>query len=208
MVVEIIAEWAVQVISAGGYFWVFFLMILESMIFPIPSEAVMPLAGYLIAEGGFTFLGVIFFSTLGSIVGSLISYYIGMYGGRKFVHKFGKYFLLDEEHLNWTESFFKRHGQKTIFISRLLPVVRHLISLPAGMGKMPLKRFIIYTILGAGIWNTFLAWLGYYFSDKWQMIHEYSKPLDYVAIVFLVVCVIWWIAKHIKRKRKIKKGKK
>ena len=107
MVVEIIAEWAAVWIALGGYFWVFFLMVLESMIVPVPSEAVMPLAGYLISKGNFTFFGVILFSTIGSLVGSLLSYWIGLFGGRKFIHRFGKYFLLDEEHLAWTENFFK-----------------------------------------------------------------------------------------------------
>jgi len=202
MVVEVIAELAVSLISSGGYFWVFFLMVLESMIFPIPSEAVMPLAGYLISLGKFSWFWVILFSTLGSLVGSLISYWIGLFGGRRFMRKFGKYFLLDEEHLMWTEKFFEKRGEIAIFISRFLPVVRHLISIPAGTGKMNLKKFLVYTFLGAGLWNGFLAWLGYFLSDKWILIHKYSQPLDILILALIIICIGWWIWKHIKRRKR------
>ncbi|MEM4270940.1 MAG: DedA family protein, partial [Candidatus Pacearchaeota archaeon] len=105
-------------------------MALESMIFPLPSELVMPFAGFLIAEGRFTWQGVVLFSTLGSIVGSLLSYYIGMYGGKPFLNRYVKYFFIRKKELEWTEKFFKRRGSLTIFISRFIPVVRHMISIP------------------------------------------------------------------------------
>ena len=201
MVVEIVAEWAVSLISSGGGFWLFFLMGLESMIFPIPSEVVMPLAGFLISKGTFSWIGVLILSTIGTIVGSLISYYMGLFGGRPFIRRYGKYFLLDDKHLEWTERFFRNRGEKAIFISRFLPVVRHLISIPAGMGKMNLKKFIFYTAIGGAMWNMFLAWLGFYLSDKWNLIHTYSKSLDIIVLVLLVGALIWWILIHLKRKR-------
>ena len=137
---------SMNIISFLGYGGVFFLMILESMVFPIPSELIMPFAGFLIARGEMNFPLVIIFSTLGSLVGSLISYYIGKYGGNKVVLRFGKYMFLDETDLMKTEKWFSEKGEKTVFISRFIPVVRHLISIPAGIGKMDLKKFCFYTI--------------------------------------------------------------
>jgi len=202
MVVEFVAEWAVSIIASIDYIGVFLLMALESMIFPIPSEIVMPLSGYLIARGEFDFFWVILFSTLGSVFGSLISYVIGYVGGRKVIQKIGKYLLLNEEHLTWTENFFKKHGQKTIFISRFIPVIRHLISIPAGIGKMNIKRFTFYTFVGAGIWNTFLAWLGYILSDKLLLISKYSRIIDIFILVLLVICIVLWLYSGLKKKTK------
>ncbi|NTW32816.1 MAG: DedA family protein, partial [Bacteroidetes bacterium] len=159
-----ITEFLVPIITAFigsiGYAGIFILMVLESMVAPVPSEAVMPFAGMLISKGEFTFAGVLFFSTFGSIVGSVISYYIGYYGGRPLVDRFGKYLLLDHHHLDLTEKYFQKKGDITIFICRFIPVVRHLISIPAGMGKMNIIKFSVYTIIGAGIWNAFLTYVG------------------------------------------------
>ena len=156
-----IANTAVAFISATSYPGIFLLMVLESMVFPVPSEAVMPFAGFLIVDGQFTFTGVIIASTLGSIVGSLLSYAMGFYGGKPFIKRFGKYLLLDVHDLEITEKFFAKRGELTIFIARFVPVIRHLISIPAGLGKMRLGKFIIYTTLGAGLWNSFLAFEGF-----------------------------------------------
>jgi len=182
-------------ISVGGYFALFILMALESMIAPVPSELVMPFAGFLVAENRFTLLGVAFVSSLGSVFGSLISYWMGVFGGRKFVTRFGRYLLLDEGHLQWTERWFQRAGDKTIFISRFVPVVRHLISIPAGIGRMELKKFVAYTFCGAFLWNLFLAWLGMLLREKWELVHTYSKQLDYIVIAVLVLLCIWFVWK-------------
>src|SRR3989344_5804666 len=150
MITEILAyigNLCVQLISYMGYFGVFVLMTFESMIIPIPSELVMPFAGFLAAKGEMSFILVVVFSSLGSVFGSLISYYIGKYGGRKLVFDYGKYFLLDETDLIKTEQWFSNKGEKTVFISRFIPVVRHLISIPAGIGKMNLGKFIFYTLI-------------------------------------------------------------
>src|SRR3989344_2465633 len=142
MIVEKLVDYIVAGISTGGYFGVFVLMALESMIAPVPSEVVMPFAGYLALQGQFNFWLVLLASSLGSIFGSFLSYYIGFYGGRPLVLKFGRYLLVEEEHLEWTEKWFRKQGDKTIFISRFVPVVRHLISIPAGIAKMPMRRFL------------------------------------------------------------------
>ena len=144
-------------INQCSYAGVFLLMTLESMVAPIPSELVMPFAGFLIFTGQFGVVPVMVASTLGSIVGSLLSYGMGMLG-KPVVLRYGRYLLLNVHHLEWTEKFFLRHGGKTIFISRFIPVVRHLISIPAGLARMPLIPFILYTAVGATLWNGFLTY--------------------------------------------------
>ncbi|KKT20070.1 MAG: hypothetical protein UW03_C0010G0014 [Candidatus Peregrinibacteria bacterium GW2011_GWA2_43_8] len=199
-ITEFLAEYITGFMESTGYITVFFGMIMESMVFPVPSEAIMPFAGFLIAEGRFSFLGVIGISTLGSIVGSLISYFIGLYGGRPFVNKFGKYVLLDQEELNLTERFFRKHGEATIFISRFIPVVRHLISLPAGLAKMNLWKFVILTVLGAGLWNAFLAYVGFYLKQNWEVVMKYSRIVDIVVLVILAVLVGMFVRRGWRKK--------
>jgi len=197
---ELIATYATSLIEKTGYMRVFILMTMESMGFPVPSEAVMPFAGFLIEQGTFTFQGVLFVSPLGSIFGSLISYYIGYFGGMPFVKKFGKYALLDMEELEATERFFKKRGELTIFICRLIPVVRHLISIPAGTGKMNIWKFSIFTILGAGIWNAFLTYVGYVLKSNWDEVMKYSHIIDIVVVIFLLGIVALYVYRHIKKR--------
>ncbi|MDP2586284.1 MAG: DedA family protein [Candidatus Komeilibacteria bacterium] len=197
---EFLAEHITNFINALGYPSVFLLMTAESMIFPIPSEAVMPFAGFLIASGDFTFLGVIFFSTLGSLVGSLLSYWIGQYGGRALIAKWGKYFLLNEADLNKTENFFKQKGELTIFVSRFIPIVRHLISLPAGLAKMNLLKFCVYTVIGAGLWNTFLAAAGFYLKNNWDSVIKYTEVIDLLMLGLLILAALYFVKKHFYQK--------
>jgi membrane protein DedA with SNARE-associated domain len=197
---EFIAEHATKLIHHGGYGMVTLLMTMESMILPVPSEGVMPFAGFLIYEGKFTFLGTIFFSTLGSIIGSLISYVAGIYGGKPFILKFGKYLLLDKHNLEATERFFGKYGDKTIFVSRFIPVVRHLISIPAGVGEMNLTKFCIYTIAGAALWNAFLAWVGFKLRNNWDEVIKYASVIDVVMVGVLVVMVIYFVYTQTKRR--------
>ncbi|MFA5358542.1 MAG: DedA family protein [Patescibacteria group bacterium] len=184
-----------SIIATAGYGGVIFLMILESMVIPVPSEAVMPFAGFLWFSGEMSFLPIVFFATLGSIIGSLLSYYIGYYGGRPLVMRFGKYLLLNEHHLDATEKFFAHYGDKAVFVSRFIPVVRHLISLPAGIGKMNIWKFGVYTVVGASLWNSFLAYLGYYLGSRWEEIRKFSEVLDIIIVIVLVVLIIWGVTK-------------
>jgi len=199
-----IADYATQFIASTGYVTVFLGMILESMVFPLPSEAIMPFAGFLVAEKRFDFSSVILISTFGSLIGSLISYYLGFYGGQPFIKKFGRYFLLDQTELDFTEKFFKKNGQATIFISRFIPVIRHLISLPAGMAKMNIWKFSILTVIGAGLWNAFLTFVGYRLRQNWQLVLKYSQTVDEVVVVIILVLIGLYIYRHL-HKRKNKK---
>ena len=199
--VERVAEFCTYIIAELGYLGVGFLMALESMIAPIPSELVMPFAGFLVAEGRMTLAGVIVATSMGSIIGSLISYYMGYYGGRPVVLKVGRYLLLNREHLEWTEQWFARHGSWTILVSRFIPVVRHLISIPAGMGRMRLVPFCIYTLIGATIWNTFLLVCGLKLRQNWTLVQKYSHELDLVVVALLIVGTIWFVVTHLRRSR-------
>jgi membrane protein DedA with SNARE-associated domain len=182
-------------------------MIMESMVLPVPSELVMPFAGFLVSSGGMKFALVVIFSTLGSLTGSLFSYYIGARWGNRFVLKYGKYLLLNEEHLKSTERWFSKKGDLTIFIGRFIPLVRHVISIPAGIGKMNIKKFIIYTLLGAGIWNAFLAYFGFVLGNNWQTIKQYSDYLSWGVLAIIILACAYFLWKEIK-KRKIRNRKR
>jgi len=200
-ITEFLVPRITHAIDMMGYPGVAFLMMLESMVFPIPSEAVMPFAGSLVPAGRFTFLGVVLASTLGSIVGSLLSYAMGYYGGRPFLLRFGRYLLLNPHDLEITERFFARRGSAAIFVARFIPVVRHLISVPAGMGRMRLWRFCVYTILGAACWNAILTWLGYHLGKHWDIIQKYSHPIDIVVLVLLALAIAFFVRSHLRGRR-------
>lgn len=201
MLTQTIVEWCTNVIHTSGYVGAGFLMMLESMIAPIPSEAVMPPVGILVKRGLFLPWLAILATSIGSITGSLISYYMGYYGGRPLILKVGKYLALEHEHLEWTEKWFQKHGFSTIFIGRFIPVVRHLISIPAGLGKMPILPFAIYTLIGATIWNSILLFIGYKFATYEKQIWEISHRFHIDAIVagMLFIIVAYLVYKNIMR---------
>ena len=197
-----VGAFCISIISSIGYFGVFLLMVMESMVLPVPSELVMPFAGFLISSGEMKFALVVIFSTLGSLAGSLVSYYIGKYGGNKLVLKSGRYFLLNKEHLMKTEKWFSEKGELTIFIGRFIPLVRHVISIPAGIGKMNIKKFIIYTLIGAGMWNSFLAYFGFVLGNNWETIKQYSDYVSFGVLFVLVVLIGYFVWKQVKKKRR------
>jgi membrane protein DedA with SNARE-associated domain len=197
---ETLLVYITQLISYLGYFGVFVLMTLESMIAPVPSEMVMPFAGFLVYSGQFQMVWVLVASSLGSIVGSLLSYWMGR-KGEAVVLRYGRYLLLNPHHLEWTELFFFRHGSKTIFISRFIPIVRHLISIPAGLGKMKLLPFIVYTAIGATMWNAFLTYLGLWLKEHWEVIHHYSHTLDLIVVAGGVLCLAGYLIWRYRRAR-------
>ena len=197
-----IGGFALSTISLLGYAGIFFLMMLESMIVPVPSEFVMPFAGFLVAQGTFSFLLVIIASTLGSITGSLIFYYIGKTGGHRLVEKYGKYVLVDAEDIRKTEEWFQKRGDLTVFLARLIPVVRHLISFIAGIGKMNVKKFSFYTVVGAVIWNAILTYIGYMLGQHWKEVSQYLEQLDIIIVIVLIVGCLYFAYRHITRKKK------
>jgi membrane protein DedA with SNARE-associated domain len=199
-----IALFCISIISSIGYLGVFLLMIMESMILPVPSELVLPFVGFLISSGEMNFLLVVIFATLGSLIGSLLSYYMGAHWGNRFVSKYGKYFLLNEGHLKNTKKWFSKKGELTVFIGRFIPVVRHIISIPAGIGKMNIKKFMVYTIIGAGMWNAFLTYFGLVLGNNWEIIKQYSDYISWGVLGVIILLGIYFLLKEIKKK-KIKK---
>jgi membrane protein DedA with SNARE-associated domain len=171
MISKIIAALSVLiigVISHAGYLGIVALMAIESACIPLPSEIIMPFSGYLVYAGRFNLFWVATFGAIGCNVGSLIAYEIGYYGGRHLVERYGSYILLSERELNVADRFFKRFGSITVFFSRLLPVVRTFIALPAGVARMPRLRFHIYTFIGSWPWCLGLAWVGLKLGEKWD----------------------------------------
>jgi membrane protein DedA with SNARE-associated domain len=201
-ITELIANYVTTFMNQTGYITVFVAMVLESMVFPIPSEAVMPFAGFLIAEGKFSWTGVIAISTVASITGSLSSYALGLWGGTAVIKRFGRFLLIDEEELAFTQRFFKKYGGVTVFISRFIPVVRHLISIPAGLGRMNIASFVILTAVGAGLWNTFLAVCGFYLRQNWNSIMKYSHLVDIIVVALLAGLVVLYVARHLRKLHK------
>lgn len=199
MITETIAGIAVKCLDIGGYVSAAILMALESMIAPVPSEAVMPFVGFQVADGKWNLFWSIFSTSLGSIVGSFLSYLMGYYGGRPFILKVGKYLLLNVHDLEITEKFFhRRAGVWTLFISRFIPVVRHLISIPAGIGKMPMISFMTATLIGATIWNSFLLWCGMRLRANWEIVQKYSHHIDIVVVLTVIAVLVWFIHSRLK----------
>src|SRR4030042_1473514 len=193
-ITETLCYYNTQFIHSCSYFGVFVPMALESMIAPVPSELVSPVAGFLIFTGHFDPVAVMVASSLGSIVGSLLSYGMGMLG-EPVVLRYGRYLLLNPHHLEWTKKFFDRHGGKTIFIARFIPVVRHLISIPAGLARMPLAPFILFTLVGATLWNGFLTYLGVRLKENWRLIQQYTHFLDFLVVAALVAGAAYFLWK-------------
>jgi membrane protein DedA with SNARE-associated domain len=197
-ITESLVAFGTQVIGAVGYLGVFLLMVAESMVLPVPSEAVMPFAGFLAAEGSLDPLGVTAAALLGSIVGSLTGYAMGRYGGRPFLQRYGKWFLLDQEDLEASDRFFQKRGAVAVFICRFIPVIRHLVSIPAGLSRMAIVPFILVTTLGAGLWNTVLLASGYVLRRNWHVIAEHSHVVDIVVVAVLAALVVAYVVRHLR----------
>jgi len=203
--IEFVINFIVSVISTLHYWGVFLLTAMESVALPMPTEILMPLVGSLVVSGKFNLLAVSLVSALGALFGSLLSYVLGMWLGRKFILKYGKYVLLDKQHLLWTEKWFKRKGEKTIFISRFIPIVKHIISIPAGIGQMNIFKFSAYTFFGAGIWNVLLIFLGMLLEQQWGLVHNYYVYLEVVAALLIISLVVWFYISRMNGKKPKKK---
>ncbi len=194
MLTNLVSNFAISCLQGAGYLGATFLMALESMIAPVPSEAVMPFVGFLVADGKWDLWAAIVATSTGSVAGSAISYAMGYYGGRPFVLKVGRYLLLNRHDLERTEDFFsRRKGTLTLFISRFIPVVRHLVSVPAGTGKMKLLPFLVATLVGATLWNSFLLVCGMCLRERWDLVQLYSHQIDIVVGAALLAGVVFFV---------------
>jgi membrane protein DedA with SNARE-associated domain len=197
-----IAVTLVQYIGDMGYWGIFLLMFLESTFFPFPSEIIMIPAGYLAYKGEMNLYLVVIVGILGSVGGALFNYYLAMHFGRKFLLKYGKYFFIKEETLDKLEAFFTKHGELSTFNGRLIPGIRQLISLPAGLARMNIVKFSLYSALGAGIWVVVLVLLGYLLGSNEELISEYLHTATVIALISVVFITLFYIVRY-KRREKI-----
>ena len=199
-----IANTIVGYIGDMGYWGIFLLMFLESTFFPFPSEIIMIPAGYLAYKGEMNVYIVVLVGILGSVAGALFNYYLAMHFGRKFILKYGKYFFIKEETLDKLEAFFLKHGELSTFNGRLIPGIRQLISLPAGLARMNIAKFSLYSGLGAGIWVIVLVALGYLLGSNEELISEYLKSATLIALISVVFITLFYIVRHKRRKKILK----
>ncbi|MDP4084085.1 MAG: DedA family protein [Bacillota bacterium] len=192
---------AINWINSIGYWGIFFGMVLESACIPIPSEVIMPFGGYLVSIGHLNMIGVILIGTLGNIVGSLLAYVVGHWGGKRFINRFGKYVFLSKKHLDDAEKWFEKRGEITVFLSRILPAVRTFISLPAGIARMNLTKFLSYTALGSLIWSGILAYVGYILGNNWENIQVFLHPIAYLVAGIVFVILVFLVVKVLKGKK-------
>lgn len=191
-----IVNFIVDTVGALGYAGIFIMMFLESSFFPFPSEVVMVPAGYLAYKGEMNIYIAIVVGIAGSLAGALFNYYLAVKFGRKFLIKYGKYFFIKEQTIEKMEEFFKKHGHISTFSGRLIPAVRQYISFPAGLARMNLLIFSIYTSLGAAIWVVILTLLGYYLGDNEALIKEYLRYIIVAILITLVILGIWYYKRY------------
>jgi membrane protein DedA with SNARE-associated domain len=195
-------EFITSFISSVGYIGIFFLMVLESAMIPIPSEIIMPFSGFLVSAGKFGPVLVVLAGSLGNLVGSILTYYFGLKVGRSFIIRYGKYIFFKKEHLEFTERLFQNYGDKISFVGRLLPVIRTYVSLPAGIGRTNFTKFVFYTLVGSLIWNSVLTYAGMQLGNNWKNIDKYSIYLDIATICVLIGFSIWLILKFNEGRKK------
>jgi membrane protein DedA with SNARE-associated domain len=200
-VLEMLALWIQGVISSVGYIGVAGLMAIESACIPLPSEVIMPFAGSLISTGRFTLFGAGLAGAIGCVIGSIPAYYAGALGGRPLILRYGRYILLSHEHLNWADKFFAKSGDIAVFIARLLPVVRTFIAFPAGVAKMPMGKFIVYTFAGSLPWCVGLAWIGMKLGEHIDELKPWFHRFDAVIIAIGLVFAVWFVRRELRARR-------
>ncbi len=196
-ILETISGFILLVIEPTGYFGVTALMFLESAGVPIPSEIIMPFSGFLVSTGRFSLWPVVFWGTVGNSLGSLALYIIGSYGGRRFILRYGSYFFFSEEELEKSDRWFKKYGSLAVFFGRMLPVVRTYISFPAGVTKLNLPKFMLYTFVGSVPWNFGLAYVGVFLGQNWGEISVYFRKFDYLILILILGAIGWWLWRHL-----------
>jgi len=197
-----LVTWCTHVIAVFGLPGIFVLMALESACIPIPAEATMLFAGFAVSEGKLGLAAAIVVGVAGNVVGAWLVYYLGLYGGRPFIDRYGRYVLLRHDHIEITERWFARYGPISVVVCRLLPGVRSFVSLPAGVAHMPIWRFTLYTALGSLPFVAFLAWLGVKLGANWRALEQQFKWLDYAVLAGVAALVVWAITHRMRRHRR------
>lgn len=203
---ERFVTWLTDTIFQLGYPGIVVLMAIESSVFPLPSELVMPPAGYLAAQGRMSAVLAVIAGAGGSVLGALVNYLVAQKLGRPLLHRYSRYFLVSEASLERSEAFFRRHGEIGTFLSRLVPVIRHLVSLPAGLAHMRLDRFVAYTAAGAGLWCAILTGVGWYIGKhaeqlEREIVQRYSTQATLILLPVLILVVAIYVVRHRRRAR-------
>jgi membrane protein DedA with SNARE-associated domain len=186
-------DWTLATVGQWGYTGIFILMALESTVLPVPSELVLIPAGYLAWQGKMNFVAIVLASTFGSLAGAMVNYLFALWVGRPFLERWGRYFFVRPELLHKTDAFFAKHGHISTFTGRLLPGIRHLISLPAGLTRMNLATFSFYTCLGAGLWSVVLTVLGYWIGGNEDLIRQWLPQITVAVVVFVALLILGYV---------------
>jgi membrane protein DedA with SNARE-associated domain len=205
--IEILSGIIVAVISAMGYSGIVLLMAIESACIPLPSEIIMPFSGYLVSTGQMNLWLVGLAGAVGCVLGSLVAYWVGMKGGRPLIEKYGRYVLVSKHDLDLADRWFAKYGEAIIFTSRLLPAIRTFIAFPAGVARMDLKRFVIYTFAGSLPWCLGLAYVGQKLGEKWNeddTLKTWFHRFDFLIGIAAVLLIVWWVWRHVGHLRKEK----
>ncbi|MFH0931774.1 MAG: DedA family protein [Candidatus Zixiibacteriota bacterium] len=203
-IIEPVGKWIIETISSLGYSGIILTMGIESACIPLPSEIIMPFSGYLVYTGRFNLLWVSVAGAFGCVLGSLAAYWAGIILGRPFIEKYGKYILISHRDLDTADRWFKRYGDWAIFFSRLLPVIRTFISLPAGIARMNFPKFILYTFLGSLPWCFALAFVGKILGENWQNIRTYFRGADIIIVIVIILGIAFFIYRHLNFKQNSK----
>ncbi|HEV7891090.1 MAG TPA: DedA family protein [Pyrinomonadaceae bacterium] len=203
-IIELLSYFIVATISTLGYGGVVLLMAIESACIPLPSEIIMPFAGYLVYKGQFNLWAVGVAGAVGCVVGSWVAYYVGLYGGRPLIEKYGRYVLLSRHDLDLADRWFARYGEVIVFASRLLPVIRTFIAFPAGVARMNMTRFTLYTFLGSLPWCVALAYVGQVLGEQWdknETLKTWFHRFDFLIGAVILLAAVWWVWRHFKHSR-------
>jgi len=193
-------EWVLSIMEKLGYLGIAFLMFLDNVFPPIPSEIIMPSAGYTASKGELTLIGVIIAGSIGSIAAAMLLYWVGRKVPQpqlfKFIERYGKYLRIQVTDLEKALNWFNKHGHRIVFFGRMIPAVRSLISIPAGMSRMPFAKFMIYSSVGTIIWTSFLAYLGYHFSENQALMTAIMQRMSYFILTIVAIYIAWWCFKR------------
>ena len=206
--IQLFIDWLVNIITALGYSGVFLAVFIESFFAPIPSEIILPFSGFVASMGEMSIYIVIFVATLAAYLGSLPFYIIGRWGEkyfRNFLDRYGKYLFIEESDVQWTFMLFEKYGTRFVLLGRLIPIVRTLISFPAGVAKMPFLKFSIYTLVGSLIWNTILSYTGFVLGDNWKSVGVWVSKYENVILFFIIFLILLYIGRGIFKR--VRKGK-
>jgi len=203
-IIELVSALIVATISTLGYGGIVLLMAIESACIPLPSEVIMPFSGYLVYTGQFNLWIVTVAGAFGCVLGSLVAYWVGMRGGRPLIEKYGRYILISHHDLDLADRWFARYGEAIVFVSRLLPAVRTFIAFPAGVARMNLKKFVIYTFAGSLPWCFGLAYVGQKLGEQWDqnpLFKSWFHRFDFVIGIAIAIAVVWWVWRHLRHLR-------